>query len=1091
MCSSVWSDGTNGGVKTTSKAAKSHPVFQDSDPEASNYLSNRRALVGSGCTVNSLFDGVQLVSGVSNLSGLCNDDLDDYATFPGLANVTVGGSPVVSVKDRKNHYAAGTEAGFAICAKSDSKLLGLDLVKFYKIQFLCDGKTVGDLQSVSVGQDITGLGLSLIQVPGSDLVTKSFSAKAPAEFDEVKLYQFGVDAAVLTSIDIKYAFVGKAREYTITNNAENGIAKYAAEQGRGEITLSAHGASPTDIVENGLTNHVIDADLTNHYATGAVLSLGAELPITVVAKSSDGKETFPAGTEVGFKYNMPSLLNLGLATGATITLYDKDNKELGEYNISTTVLKLGLVTSSSDAELIIKAPKAFSSAKLVLYGVKVNLGADVVNYAFVRLAPSLASHHCPIEATSSCDVPSDVNSFTLQHNPDIDVTWTVESQPDNSNVELTTANGETTVTNLYVPGTYTFTATAAAGCTETTTINSAPEPYDPTDNGTKLLVNENGADSRYKLSDKTGESLVQIAGNVENKEALLTGSLTDYAYRTPGVELAANSAIIGVKTADGSSLGSGIDNDMNAGFVVSSSTALDASVLSLYNIQLLKNGAKVGGDVTSHWSAVSARLIGSQETHKMRLSIDVPKGTDFDEMVLYNSGVLAADLSQLNIHYAYVNDATKDNVVTNELYESEPVSTETTDASIDFDNTKLFSVANIGNGYNELANLIDNDLTTAMQLPMGVDLGGATISVNIGKTVNPGQQLVLVTNKATVGLGASLGDALKITTYCDGKEEETLNNWNVLGADIIGSNAQGYFVVNPTKPFDNVRITAVKALSALNGLQLYGLALRSDMDQDGIPDVVSESYVEDIMLDEDRSLDMTTTFSNAQLFFRRTMTKDAWNSLILPVSMNKAQFEATFGQGAEIAAFDRLEDDCIYYQPITDETDGVLLQKNTPYIVKPTAEPRQKATYTSANGNATIEGPVYVTTGISYSDETSSMTHSVDGSNGRMTFWGSYGNPTAVPAKSYMLNNGNMVHTAKTHNVKAYRTWLVESNPSNTELKMRVEKTGTATGIYNIVEEKDGNNADNAIYDLSGIRQSNADTHNGVFIMNGKKYARK
>lgn len=189
-----------GGVKTTSKAAKSHPVFQDSDPEASNYLSNRRALVGSGCTVNSLFDGVQLVSGVSNLSGLCNDDLDDYATFPGLANVTVGGSPVVSVKDRKNHYAAGTEAGFAICAKSDSKLLGLDLVKFYKIQFLCDGKTVGDLQSVSVGQDITGLGLSLIQVPGSDLVTKSFSAKAPAEFDEVKLYQFGVDAAVLTSV---------------------------------------------------------------------------------------------------------------------------------------------------------------------------------------------------------------------------------------------------------------------------------------------------------------------------------------------------------------------------------------------------------------------------------------------------------------------------------------------------------------------------------------------------------------------------------------------------------------------------------------------------------------------------------------------------------------------------------------------------------------------------------------------------------------------------------------------------------------------------------------------------------------------------
>lgn len=1071
---------------------ESQKVFQDSNPEASNYLGNRRALVGSGCTVNSLFDGVQLVAGVANLENLCNDNVDDYATFPGLASVTVGGSPIVSVKDHKNHYAEGTEAGFAICAKSDSKLLGLDLVKFYKIQFLCDGKAVSSLQSVNVGQDITGLGLSLIQVPGSDLVVKTFSANAPGEFDEVKLYQCGVDASVLTSIDIKYAFVGKAREYTITSNADNGMACYAAEQGRGEITLEAHGASPTDIVENSLTNHVIDADLTNHYTIGTIISGGAELPITVVAKSADGKETFPAGTEVGFKYNMPSLLNLGIANGATITLYDKDNKETGVYNVSTTVLKLGLVTSSSDAEIMIKAPEAFSSVKLLLYGVKVNLGADVVNYAFIRLAPAKASHHCPIEATSSRDVPSDVNSITLQHNPDIDVTWNIQSQPDNSNVELGTAdsNGDTTVSNMYVPGIYTFTATAADGCSETTTVNYAPEPYDPTSNGTILLVNDDGEDAKYALSDKIGGGLLQIADNVENKEALLTGNLTDYAYRTPGVELAANSAIIGVKTADGSNLGKDIDNDMNAGFVVSSNTALDASVLSLYNIQLFKNGVKVGGDVTSHWNAISAGLVGDQETHKMRLSIDVAKGTDFDEMVLYNTGVLSANLSQLNIHYAYVNDATKDNVANNELYEAEPVASETTNASIDLANTKLFSVANIGNGYNELANLIDGNFNTAMQFPMGVDLGGATISVNIGKTVNPGQQLVLVTNNAILGLGASLGDALKLTTYYEGEEAETLTNWNVLGADIIGNNAKGYMALNPTKPFDNVRITQVKALSALSGLQIYGLALRRDMDEDGIPDVVSEGGNEDLVLDEDKSLDVTQSFANAQLFFHRTMTKDKWNSLILPVSMNKAQFEATFGNGAEIAAFDRLDGECIYYKPITEETDGVLLHKNTPYIVKPTAEPRQKAVYTSANGNSTIEGPVYITTGISYSDETSSTTHSVEGSLGNMTFWGSYDNPAIVPAKSYMLNNGNMVHTAKTHSVKAYRTWLVENNPGSTELKMRVEGNGTVTGIYNITEEyKD--NGNHAVYDLNGIRQNNGNTHNGVYITNGKKYTRK
>ena len=132
LCVPVYGTAKRGG-EITSKVVKSHPLFQDSNPEASNYLSNRRALVGPGCTVNSLFDGIQLLSGVANIANLCNDDIDDYATFPGLANITAGGNPVVGVKDHKNHYAAGTEAGFAICTKSDSKLLGLDLAKFYKM----------------------------------------------------------------------------------------------------------------------------------------------------------------------------------------------------------------------------------------------------------------------------------------------------------------------------------------------------------------------------------------------------------------------------------------------------------------------------------------------------------------------------------------------------------------------------------------------------------------------------------------------------------------------------------------------------------------------------------------------------------------------------------------------------------------------------------------------------------------------------------------------------------------------------------------------------------------------------------------------
>ena len=216
-------------------------VWQDSDPNKENYFNNRRALVGPGCMINSLFDGVEVVSGTKDLQNLCNDDLDDYATIPALANVTVVGNPIISVKDNQHYYAGGTEAGFVICAKSDASILTLNLADYYKIQFLKDGVAVGKLQTISAGNSVTGLGLSLLTIPGSGQVNKLYTAKAPGNFDEIKLVQCGVEAKLGTAINIKYAFVGNAREYTITNNKENGISKYAQEQGREAFTLEAHG----------------------------------------------------------------------------------------------------------------------------------------------------------------------------------------------------------------------------------------------------------------------------------------------------------------------------------------------------------------------------------------------------------------------------------------------------------------------------------------------------------------------------------------------------------------------------------------------------------------------------------------------------------------------------------------------------------------------------------------------------------------------------------------------------------------------------------------------------------------------------------
>ena len=1080
-------------------------VWQDSDPSKENYFNNRRALVGPGCTINSIGDGVKVVSGTAKLQNLCNDDLDDYATIPALVGATIVASPIISVKDNQHYYAGGTEAGFVICAKSDASILTLDLANFYKIQFLKDGVAVGKLQTISTGKSVTGLGLSLLTIPGSDQVNKLYTAKAPGNFDEIKLVQCGVDANVLSAINIKYAFVGKAREYTITNNKENGISKYAQEQGREAFTLEAHGEKPTKTWAEASRGDVIDEDLTNGYAAVTAVLIPVSTPVTVVAKPSDNEEAFPKGTEVGFKINGLDVAKLSIGDGAELTLFNKENKKIDTYRLSSSVLGLGVLKADKDGEIVIKAPAAFSAVKIFFTGVGIKIGGTSVNYAFVRMAPDAASHHCPINATSSRDVSGSVNQFQLQHNDTVQVEWSIVDRPTGSNVELNTETG--LVSNLDIPGKYVFKATVledegrSEKCYELTTLNYAPK-YVAEEHGVNILVNKEGEKPKYVLSDKFGGGLIQISDRMMNRSAILTTSLNDFAYRQPSVSLAANTGLVGIKTADGSNFADGLNGNarafngkMKVGFVVSvKATGLDANVLNLYNIKLYNKGKEVTGDVTTHWDAISAGLIGKEETRKMCLNVEVPVGCAFDEIVLYKTGVLSADLSQLNIYYAYVADADADNATINPVYGAQVVSTDNTNASIDFANTQIVQVANIGNGYNELSNLIDDSMDTYLTLPLGVDLGGSTISVNMGKVVDKGQQLVMVTQNLALGLGASLGEGLKLTTYLDDEEQEELTSWKVLGADVIGSKGDSYAVLNPTKSFDQVRITPVKALSALENLQIKGFALRTDMNDDG----TLNGYDDLLVLDEDKTLDVKKSYTGAKMLLHRTFTKSAtndkkgWNSIILPVDMTAAQVKEAFGEGVQMAEFDRLENNWIKFSTVNVAADGVVLHKNTPYIIYPTKEPLGNYSYTIDGVTEILDGHVYVANGINYDDQTSELTHKVNG--GGMTYTGSYSNSNKVSKDSYMFSKGDLIHTNKSHDVKAYRCWLKDDMHTGKMLMFSINGNGIdgTTGIHVIEENKQNTNT--GIYNLGGVHMNTNNVDKlpkGVYVVNNKVVVKK
>ena len=129
-------------------------------------------------------------------------------------------------------------------------------------------------------------------------------------------------------------------------------------------------------------------------------------------------------------------------------------------------------------------------------------------------------------------------------------------------------------------------------------------------------------------------------------------------------------------------------------------------------------------------------------------------------------------------------------------------------------------------------------------------------------------------------------------------------------------------------------------------------------------------------------------------------------------------------------------------------------------------------------------------TGIAYDDQTAKLQQEDTEYTNGMTHYGSYKNPTCVPADSYILRlAGDMVHTAVEHpSIKSYRTWLRETTPSGETLQMRVEQNdGPSTGIK--VIEETAKNA-NAVYNVNGMRMNSSNTNNlpkGVYIINNKK----
>lgn len=1083
-------------------------------------LKTRMALVGHNCMVSRFPDGVAVGSGVKGLSNLCDENLDNYCDLPGVADVTLlAGSPIVAVKDMKHYFDKNTKAGFKI--SGESSLLNLELLQQnYQIRFYKDGKRL--LTSDIEQSSFSILGLSVGSVAASNTMD-IVAAKQPAEdYNEIALVgQNGIKLSAVKGLKIYHAFVGE--NITLTETRIKDWDPAIKLEGNSNLT---------------------DDNLSN----GKLLQLGLGVIITPSAKVSATKagydgEIFPAGMEAGFVYHdTKGLANVGVTP--VIVLLDRNGKTVHKEFKGTEVLSISL--GGGDHMVSVKAPVKFSGIKFYVDGLKVG-GAVTAKYAFISPEPIMAGHKCTMSPTATLDICSCEEKYVLNWDKKNypDASWEMVSSTDEkvtfdkANYTLDFSKSKAYLEGNGARATVLMKLTNTDGCSQEITINYGGNSQ-PVEKKEMALVNTDPAKPAYELGDGSSYG-VNILSFVKNSANILSSKLNSFASYFGGISVG-QSYLCSVKKTEG--MISDGSKDLQAGFVVTAKGSfLAANLLKLLNVKVYNNGKEVASDIVT--AAIAAKLIGSEDTHKLRYFIKVPKGTQFDEIRLYSTGLLGADLSVMNIYYAYTAD---ENAILDDPTEgAEIVSFDNNGASINADRTQSAGVLSAGNGMKDLTNCIDGSLETCTTFPMGVGAGeGSILAVKLGVTATRNKQLVVVVNQAALGVGVDLGSGIVVKTYKkkeaaadpakaykadeQGSEDsqktddsdvvQTFSDWSILGANLITRGDKGFVVLTPTKDYDEVSITQGAAVQVADGLKVYGILLRNDADGDGTPDteMPSEDCKHDIVFDEDAHISDKSQKrykDNLTMYFKRTFVPGKWNSVILPVNLTKAQFEEAFGATAKLSEAREVYQDekslVIGFKAVEETVvDGqtVYLKANKPYIIwvdQATVAAHQNKTFTTTDAGS-IMGEIYMVDktqvdGVSYTyneatalnpvSEPFPIGEGIDASWGLtgLQFQASYEPAQSLAIGDYGWNEGNLYHLRKAHTMKGYRCWLTptwaSASQSQTTLSFGFGQ-GELTGVETAPSaEQQG---ELKIFNLQGQRINGLDgVQPGIYIVNGKK----
>lgn len=280
--------------------------------------------------------GLLVIDGLEDAENIIDGDLNSYATYAKGLQLAANTCIVSVKKDNDQPFNPEQAAVVGFVAETPGKLLGADVLTFYRIVLYNKGKEV---YNSATGTN-NGINASLIGAPGSGMIRYAIEVPEGTEFDEFALYTSGVLNLDLTnqSMKIYNAFMADENlvtmpvgplgsKYVTSLNVDNGArinyARTGAQTSLASVASVSNGLGY--LVDNNLTTGKGDEKGMTNYAVTSVLS-GSRLAIKTGRQYQGGRwvglvmKRTPGLADV-------EVLNLGMTISTALN--DKDTGDKG------------------------------------------------------------------------------------------------------------------------------------------------------------------------------------------------------------------------------------------------------------------------------------------------------------------------------------------------------------------------------------------------------------------------------------------------------------------------------------------------------------------------------------------------------------------------------------------------------------------------------------------------------------------------------------------------------------------------------------------------------------------------------------------